>query len=379
MPRETALLAAAMGRHAEQVFVYCYTADRSRVGEHKQGPVKVRAFFVPSWCLGRNCFYVPSELRRLIQSNSDHLDCVLITASFLPENAPVARLLRKAGIPYFVSVGEGFNPFMFDGIRGLKKALYGRLLEGPILRNAAGIRLYSSIQQQHVEQRISLSSPKFFIIKEGIDSEEIRYPTVAEPNGKQPEPVFGFLGRLEVRKKGLDLLLGGWSIYRRRGGRGSLLIAGPALPGEQQKLDRQCRELRITDIAFPGPQYGPEKVAFLRKLTALVHPSRHEGIPRVIREALALRCPVVVTANTNLHDIVSQYGCGSVVDTTPESVADGLSSMEQAFFSSQLLRMRNAAAESTCEFDWDRISRQYLDCLSGNLASDQRVGASSDQ
>ena len=379
MPRETALLAAAMGRHAERIFAYCYTSDRSRAGEHQQGPVTVRAFYVPSWCLGRNCFYVPSELRKLIESNSDHLDSVLITASFLPENAPVARLLRKTGIPYFVSVGEGFNPFVFDGIRGLKKAVYGRLLEAPILQNAAGIRLYSGIQQQHVEQRIPLTSPKFFIIKEGIDSEEIRYPALAEPNGEQPEPVFGFLGRLEVRKKGLDLLLDAWAIYRRRGGRGSLLIAGPASPRELQKLEGQCRELRITDIALLSPQYGPEKVKFLSKLTALVHPSRHEGIPRVIREALALRCPVVVTENTNLHDIVSHYGCGAVVDTTPESIANGLGSIEQALFSSQIVRMRTAAAEATCELDWDSISRQYLGYLTRNLASNQRVRASSDQ
>ena len=52
-----------------------------------------------------------------------------------------------------------------------------------------------------------------------------------------------------------------------------------------------------------------------------VHPSRVEGIPYAVLEALAYGRPVLLTRSTNLSEMVASHNAGWVVEPTPEGVA----------------------------------------------------------
>ena len=55
-----------------------------------------------------------------------------------------------------------------------------------------------------------------------------------------------------------------------------------------------------------------------------LHPSRAEGLPYSILEALAYGRPVLLTESTNLSELVCSHKAGWVVQPTAESIAGAL-------------------------------------------------------
>src|SRR5205823_544127 len=111
-----------------------------------------------------------------------------------------------------------------------------------------------------------------------------------------------FLGRLAIDHKGLDLLMEGYAhLVRDHGRESQLIIAGPDFRSGRAKLETLAASLLPEQcVQFLGPMFGGEKEALLRSAWVFVHTSRWEGMPSAVLEALAVGCPVVLTAATNL-------------------------------------------------------------------------------
>lgn len=106
------------------------------------------------------------------------------------------------------------------------------------------------------------------------------------PNPDQPTIVG--IGRF-VSQKGFDLLLEAFNqVRRQRSCRLLLLGDGP----ERPQLEDSVRRLGLTDlISMPGITGNP--YAVLSRASLFVLPSRWEGLPATLVEALACGCPVV--------------------------------------------------------------------------------------
>lgn len=367
IPRETQLLANAMSDSVEHVFIYCYTKDRNEEGYSTKKNLTIRKFYLPAWCWGMAFFNTPKALRHTLTENQDKLDCVILTGSFIPCNIPMAALLKNVGLPYFISPGEGFNPFTFRGVRGIRKRIYEYLFEKHAMNHAKGIRLYSNAQVKHLRERGYSNQKKFFFVKEGIDRKKIKDEMIDPYNEHLPMPdtvwcnklVFGYLGRLSVYKKGLDLLLEAWSIYLQQGGAGCLKIAGPGTDRDLRQLSRLSMKYGLKNVEFLPPKFGLDKYKFLMDLSILVHPSRHEGVPRVIREAFAFNCPAIVTENTNLHDIIMEFEAGFVTTLNPFDIATNMkrfSTLNQ----NERQALRDGATIAGKNLEWGEISNTYV-------------------
>jgi len=368
MPRETKLLAEAMQRHTDQVFIYCYTGDRDEEGDETTNGVIVRKFWFPhalyNWCW----FFVPGCLRRLLAANSDSLDALLITGTFVPENAAIARLARTAGIPYVISIGAGLDPLTLSTpLKKIKKRLFYRLCERSSLTGAAGLRLYSWRQLDDLASWGCSNPVAPYVVKEGIDWHSVSHDcavpgisaTQAGTYGADGLPVFGFLGRLAFYDKGLDILLRAWAHYESRDGRGFLFIAGPGSARERRELQRLQDQLRLARVKVLPALYGVNKARFFRTITALVLPSRHEGIPRVLREAIAFKTPIIATEHTNLCDIIEQTKCGLVARLDPADLAEKIRALAEST-DTELESFRQGAETASKVLNWDTIAKQYL-------------------
>jgi glycosyltransferase involved in cell wall biosynthesis len=98
-----------------------------------------------------------------------------------------------------------------------------------------------------------------------------------------------FLGRIDVWKKGLDLLL---DAYERSGLSMPLLIAGAGVPSEERKLTRL---ISTTDgsVRWIGHVAGQAKQELLDRSAFVMVPSRHETFGLVALEAMSRGKPVV--------------------------------------------------------------------------------------
>jgi glycosyltransferase involved in cell wall biosynthesis len=165
-----------------------------------------------------------------------------------------------------------------------------------------------------------------------------------------------FVGRLE-RRKGLDILLAAWAELRRRGNVPRLLIAGP---GEVTPWRREAAACGLDPwITFLG---GRADVADLyRASDLLVFPSRAEGCPNVVLEAMASGLPVVATDVAGNREAVGEDGkAGRLVPgEAPAALAEAVTTLA----GSPALRRELAAAarERILErFDIDRVGARYL-------------------
>jgi glycosyltransferase involved in cell wall biosynthesis len=72
-------------------------------------------------------------------------------------------------------------------------------------------------------------------------------------------------------------------------------------------------------IRIAGPFEGEDKFRALQDLDVLLHPSRYEGLPRVIREAAAVGTPAVVSLQANAELLV-EAGGALLSEVTPEGL-----------------------------------------------------------
>lgn len=103
------------------------------------------------------------------------------------------------------------------------------------------------------------------------------------------------VARLDIRTKGLDVLLRAWQRLlqaRPEAGGHTLVIVGTG-PG-LERLQAMVQELGLQErVQFAGLQTNP--YPWIRQARLLVLASRHEGLPNVLIEAMALGCMVVST------------------------------------------------------------------------------------
>lgn len=360
MPRETLLLAKAMSRYAE-VEVYCLSPkiNAEEINTVISG-VKTKVFRVPKilydlkWSL-----WLPPSLITALQENPP--DIVLLIGSFIGEHYPLSRKLLQLRIPYIISIGEAFNPFTFHGFKRFKKTLWYMIYEKKVIIGARAVRIYSEEQKEHLK-KWGLS-PTCIVIKEGIDWENIphEFRSAPTPGVKQNPPIFGFLGRLDIYKKGIDVLLEGFKLYKEWGGTGILKIAGPPIGDSLRQVKKLIVQSKLYNtVTLEGPKFGSEKFDFLKSITCLCVPSRHEGIPRVIRESLAVGCPVMVTPGTNMHDIVGKYKCGLVINMNSYIIARALQLFD-VLSESERISMSLNALQAAYNLNWDQIAREYVE------------------
>ncbi|MEZ5582502.1 MAG: glycosyltransferase family 4 protein [Candidatus Competibacteraceae bacterium] len=127
-------------------------------------------------------------------------------------------------------------------------------------------------------------------------------------------------------------------------------------------------------IHFLGPVQGADKECLLENSKILVLPSYSENFGNVILEAMAQRCPVVVTPEVGLAELVREVGAGQVVEGEPKQLADGI----QRLLQNPILRQQMGEAGQKIareRFTWDGVAAQ-MEQLYGQLIKSSRTADS---
>lgn len=213
-------------------------------------------------------------------------------------------------------------PEPFRGWRRLKMELY-RTLETAALRAAQPTLIAVSREMQFTLQGRYPACHTIYL-PNGIDPAHLkpaRDPSLMRWDLKlsRRAPVIAMIGRL-APVKGADLFL--WAAHRMLRPRPDLrfLVIGDG--PERSRLEAQARELGLDgSLQFLG--HRDDLPDLLQIVDVLLMPSRHEGMPMSLLEALALGKPVVAAAVGGIPEVIRDQEQGLLVaPENPVQLAD---------------------------------------------------------
>lgn len=251
-------------------------------------------------------------------------DVILATFAY-PHGLAAKRLAERLGVPYVIKArGTDLHSLPDSGARRelTVEAVRGAAAVVAVSRNLADIAVQLGAKPDAVRVLTNgIDAGAFQVLDRASARRELGLPE----NGRQ----ILFVGSL-LPVKGIDVLMEAFLAMRAR---------NPALFAEAQLLiagegpKRSWVERRIADNAMSGSvkllgQVGREKVALLMNAAdVLALPSRNEGCPNVVLEALASGTPVVAARVGAVPDLLDE-SCAIIVP--PEDAAQFAAALEQA-------------------------------------------------
>ena len=175
-----------------------------------------------------------------------------------------------------------------------------------VFENSPDIRLTYSLADDQVPDRFITISESMAerlrkrgttapidVVYNGIEVERF---TTSKPRPKR-DPVLGLIGRIEFNQKQQDFLVRAIADEPRL----SLRIVGDG--PDRGKLDRLIASLKLQD-RITVETWRDDPAAFYQEIDCLVIPSRYEGVPLVMLEALSCGIPVVGSDRDGMRDLL---------------------------------------------------------------------------
>lgn len=192
---------------------------------------------------------------------------------------------------------------------------YFRINLWKTLRNVDAV-IYNSLETKKETERV---------VRQARDKESFISYIVVDVTPKteiSDEGYFLYIGNLEKRK-GTDILLHAYNLYRRHGGEQKLILAGKIREKEIEELYEQtCKE--VDGILYVGYVEEEQKDKLLAKCGCFVFPSRAEGFGIPVIEALKYKKPVIGSNLSIFNEIAGGQMQGFDLDTSVEKTAANL-------------------------------------------------------
>jgi glycosyltransferase involved in cell wall biosynthesis len=273
-----------------------------------------------------------------------------VTLAFfgVPSGAVAWLIWKLYKIPYVVSLRGGDVP----GFRPYDFRVYHTLL-APLLRriwkNAAAVVANSN----GLRQLANTFDPRFesSIIPNGVNLESYRI-----------EPRDWFFPRLlsvgrVVHQKGLDLAMRALGGLKEFDWEWRIAGDGPQMHG----LQSLAVELGLQDrVQFLGWQSREQLTKCYQEANVFLFPSRHEGMPNALLEAMASGLPVIASCIAGNEELVVDEKTGYLVPA--EDVEALRTALKKMFSDSALREQMGAASRQIVEenYSWESTAQQYV-------------------
>jgi glycosyltransferase involved in cell wall biosynthesis len=284
----------------------------------------------------------------------------VVEALYLPSvmAIAVAELERK---PAILCQNVGGIPYESRALRVVQHLAW-RTIGKAVIRRAATVVLATPAADTFVRRLMGAQLPRAVNLPVGIDTELLRPPTEDERaearralSLEPGRPVVLFAGRL-VEKKGLPLVIEAAVLSPKL----AFLVAGD---GPHREMLRRAPP----NVRWLGHVDGPGMRQLYRAVDAALLPSKGEGMPLFIQEAMSCGLPAVVSDDEEYAAPLIEgdlcYGAPRAAEAIAEALPRALSTPP-----SRRLRIRAWA-----ERWWgiDRMASRYLELiesLSGTTA-----------
>ncbi|MCS4302430.1 glycosyltransferase family 4 protein [Chryseobacterium sp. BIGb0232] len=271
------------------------------ISENTEVNYPERSFTTKIFKRKRNPFSIPEDLKKEILK-SDMSSIFHLHGGWIPVFSSLGRFLRKNKRAYVVTPHGAYNTIAMAKSR-LRKKIYFHLFEKGFIDAASKIHCIGESEVDGLQTLFP--NNKSVLIPYGFETLNEDH----QVNAEKKEIIFGFVGRLDIHTKGLDLLVESFSGFSTRHPDSKFWIIGDS--EQKSELQRLINAHKVSDkIELLGSKFGEEKNNLIKKMDVFVHPSRNEGLPVSVIEASNFGKPSIVTKNTNIGYLIEKYNAG---------------------------------------------------------------------
>lgn len=326
----------------------------------------------------RSCFFCPLEITAIIDKISPEVGH--FHSAYVPGNISISKYLRKKGIPYAVTPNGNCAQILLKR-RPWLKLPYRFFLERPYLNRAAFVH---SVGDQEEIKGYGVTAPIVEALN-GIDAEtlpkEFRQGVIEEEIPRfKGRFICVFVGRLDIEQKALDLLIPAVAALGNDAPQIGIVLVGPEWKGSLTKINDMILQYQVEDsFHLHGPVYGDGRFDLMLDADAFIYPSRWEGLPFAVVEAMAVGQLCLVTPASDPAGLLTKESGGIVFPSTIDGIAEGLR-RAIAMVPEERSRLLESSARIVSEhMTWAVIGRQveegYTKALQINEGAVGRSGS----
>ena len=265
------------------------------------------------------------------------------------------KMARNAGVPVVTTYHNDYikKGFIANSIKSIRWSMQGKkTLHSSDARIVLTQYFEKLLRSKGVKGHIDIIPNGFSAIDE--DAEK---PSGLVELGDRK--LLTFVGRLS-EQKGLDVLMDAWDLLAEDSDTGfDLAIAGKGELGDwlTERVEKSPQKHAIHRLGLVSEG---EKRWLLENSTGIVIPSRFEGLPTVMLEAMYANAPVIMADVNDLGRLVTEPNAGfSVESGNSVQLADAMSQLI-SLSAEELENLGNAGHKASKSYMWPVISKDVL-------------------
>lgn len=262
-------------------------------------------------------------------------------------------LKKKFKVPYIIRFGGGDIPGFQDRFALVYKVI------GPFLKviwnNAEAL-----IANSEGLQKMALdfyNRNEVGIINNGVDITKF-YPDESKSHVKDVEEInILFVSRL-IERKGLQYIIPKLRELQKVSGKKihlTIVGDGPYRKDlEKLAMENDCERM----ITFEGQKEKDELLFFYQNADIFILPSKKEGMPNVVLEAMASGLPIIMTPCEGSKELVVDNGYITQIDDMGDRILD------LCIYKDKRIKMaQNSLVHVYKNFQWESIGNKYIELM----------------
>ncbi|MFZ5998466.1 MAG: glycosyltransferase [Nitrospirota bacterium] len=185
------------------------------------------------------------------------------------------------------------------------------------------------------------------------------------------EPYILYLGYLDPRKQP-ELLVRAFAVSESRKSH-KLVIVGPDSYNHRAAVEEEIRRVGMGEsVLLYGPAHGLEKWQLLSSATCFCLPSRGEGMPIALCEAVGAGLPLVISRECNFDEA---FEAGAAIMPEDFDEIKWAKAIDQICLSSENRKhMAQNALNLSDKFKWENIVQQWIEVYNKVAIEERRNG-----
>lgn len=304
--------------------------------------------------------YIKNRIRHIseLAKPFDKPDIVILHSVYQVRVMPLINEIIRKKIPYIL-VPHGGMTAEAQRQKRIKKKLANLMFFNRIINKSVKIQYLSEGEAAN-----SLFKHNFYCLGNGVQIPK----TMNKKNFKllsEDNKNFNFLGRLDIRHKGLDFLLEACNISKQLliDNNVHINLYGPDYNGGKDIIEKYISKNNLENIVFiKGPVYSHKKETMLLNTHIYLLTSRHEGLPTTVLEALSYGIPCLLTPGTNMADRVEKEICGWKTSAEPIDISNNFKKILNDNSSEDIESYKYNAKRFIQEnYTWKKVSERAIE------------------